>query len=129
MKALAHAKISHAVLDGNPQKIAASLRNFVDVHSPTNVLVLSLASKAAGMNLTCTSHVVFLHPFLDREQERAAAWEAQAIGRVARPGQTKQVHVWRFITRNTVEAELVAYGHASSWKKYFSKFQEVKVED
>jgi SNF2 family DNA or RNA helicase len=122
VKALEFANVEHLVLKGSPAIITSNLRTFADPHSTANVLVLSLAKKAAGMNLTCSSHVLFLHPFLDRDQERAAAWEAQAIGRVARPGQTKQVQVWRFITRNTVESELVAHGHMSSWQKYFSAF-------
>lgn len=73
------------------------------------------------MNLTCASHVVFLHPFFHEDQERASAWEAQAIGRVTRPGQLRRVHVWRFLARSTVEAELAAH---DSWREYFSKFTD-----
>ena len=49
-------------------------------------------------------------------------WEAQAIGRAARAGQSRQVHVWRFLCRGTVEDELRAHFTSSSWKTYFSKF-------
>jgi SNF2 family DNA or RNA helicase len=125
--ALMEAKISFLVLKGGPAEITGALKKFTeeDTH---NVLVLSLAKKAAGINLTCSSQVLFLHPFLNPDHNRAKAWEAQAIGRVARAGQKKQVHVWRFLTRATVEDELRAHFCASSWETYFSKFSERKDE-
>ena len=71
------------------------------------VLVLSLQRAAAGANLTAANHVVFVHP-MDAETVRtAAAWERQALARVRRIGQTrKEVHVWRFVTRQTVEEHI-----------------------
>jgi len=127
VKALLQENVKHVELKGNPAHITNILKQFSE-RNDSNVLVLSLARKAAGINLTCSSNIIFLHPFVDREQHRAIAWEAQAIGRVARPGQTKQVHVWRFLVRDTVEAELMAHSRASSWKEYFSKFTAIKSE-
>jgi hypothetical protein len=119
--ALAEAGISHLVLKGGPAEITGILKKFTE-EKTHNVLVLSLARKAAGINLTCSSQVLFLHPFLNADQNRAKAWEAQAIGRAARAGQSRQVHVWRFLCRGTVEDELRAHFTSSSWKTYFSKF-------
>ena len=90
VRALAETGISHLVLSGNAAMITKTLKEFTE-EKTHNVLVLSLARKAAGINLTCSSQVLFLHPFLDADENRAKAWEAQAIGRVARAGQTKQV--------------------------------------
>jgi SNF2 family DNA or RNA helicase len=128
-RALRETGIKHLVLSGNPAQITTTLRDFNDPEKEHNVLLLSLARKAAGINLTCSSQVLFLHPFLDIDENRAKAWEAQAIGRVARAGQTKQVHVWRFLARATVEDELRAHFLASSWKAYFSKFRDTSGSD
>merc|ERR1719421_455890 len=121
VNAMMEANISHLVLKGNPAEITTTLKKFTEENTH-NVLVLPLARKAAGMNLTCSSQVLFLHPFLNHDQNRAKAWEAQAIGRAARAGQSRQVHVWRFLCRGTVEDELRAHFTSSSWKTYFSKF-------
>jgi len=71
------------------------------------VLVLSLQRAAAGTNLTSANHVLFVHPMNAETVETAAAYERQALGRVRRIGQTrKEVHVWRFVTKQTVEEHI-----------------------
>lgn len=37
---------------------------------------------------------------------RAVAYEQQALARVRRVGQRRAVHVWRFVTRDTLEERL-----------------------
>lgn len=49
-----------------------------------NVMLLSMEDAASGANLTEANHVFFVHPFLSSDKNLAAAYEAQAIGRVAR---------------------------------------------
>ncbi|CAE7765005.1 mus-41 [Symbiodinium sp. CCMP2592] len=72
--------------------------------SRTFVLLLSLAQSASGTNLTAASHVIFLHPMLAPTAEKAVGYEMQAIGRARRHGQPRDtVHVWRFVTADTVE--------------------------
>merc|ERR1712139_757702 len=71
-----------------------------------SMLLLSLEHSASGTNLTVASHVFLMHPMLGSSQEEVSSYEAQAIGRVVRLGQMRPVHVWRFITSQTVEEEL-----------------------
>jgi hypothetical protein len=90
--------------------------------------VCSLQKKAAGMNLQCANHVLLVHPFFAPNREHAAAWEAQAIGRVLRPGQAKTVHVHRFLALGTIEQELVVAAAASEaegggWRSFFQRQQ------
>lgn len=71
------------------------------------VLLLSLEQAASGAHLTAASHVFLVHPMVAGSTELMAAYEHQAIGRAVRLGQTKKVTVWRFVTQDTVEEELV----------------------
>lgn len=70
------------------------------------VLILSLESAAAGSNLTAANHVLFVHPMNAETLEVAKAYERQALGRVKRIGQKKDVHLWRFVTKDTVEEHI-----------------------
>lgn len=109
-------------LTGHTNELAGKIKSFTDPDNATDwVLMCSLQKKAAGMNLTCANHVIFVHPFFSLTREHSAAWEAQAIGRVQRFGQKKQVYVHRFVTSCTVENELVVAAGTDGWKKYFDK--------
>ena len=61
---------------------------------------------ASGANLTGANHAIFLSPLLAPSQEIYDACETQAIGRVRRYGQTKHVHIWRFLSTNTIDAQI-----------------------
>lgn len=83
------------------------LKQFQNDPTGPFVLVLSLQRAAAGTNLTAASHVLFLHPMNADTVQTAAAYERQALARVRRIGQAKaQVHVWRFVTKRTVEEHI-----------------------
>jgi len=71
------------------------------------ILVLSLKEAASGTNLFIANHVIFVHPMLCNNSEEARRYELQAIGRVRRFGQTKKVHIHRYVTADTIEEELV----------------------
>lgn len=71
------------------------------------VLLLSLEQAASGAHLTAASHVFLVHPMVAGSAELMAAYEHQAVGRAVRLGQTKKVTVWRFVTQDTVEEDLV----------------------
>lgn len=66
--------------------------------------MLSLEHAASGTNLTAANHVIFVHPMNAETLSSAVAYERQALARVRRVGQERsEVHVWRFVTRETVE--------------------------
>ena len=82
------------------------------------MLLLSSDTFASGINLQCAQHVVLLHPYCPSDVlargelatqslEEAAAYEAQAIGRVRRFPQTRPVCVYRLYVQGTIEDELL----------------------
>ena len=89
-----------------------------DPHATQYVLLLSLAQSASGANLTAANHVFLVHPMLAGTQEKAVSYEMQAIGRARRWGQLRDtVHLWRFITVETVEEELTKKHQAQLWER------------
>ena len=69
--------------------------------------MLSLEHAASGSNLTAANHVIFVHPMNADTLSSAVAYERQALARVRRVGQERaEVHVWRFVTRETVEEHM-----------------------
>jgi len=78
-----------------------------DPSSQQYILLLSLEQSASGTNLTAANHVVLVHPMMAPTREEAVRYEMQAIGRAWRNGQQRdRVHVWRFVTRDTVEEQI-----------------------
>ncbi|CAD7958327.1 unnamed protein product [Amoebophrya sp. A120] len=74
----------------------------------TRVLLLSLEKEASGLNLTSANHVFLLHPMCTETVDKACAFELQAMARVRRLGQVrKEVTMWRLVTADTVEQDLV----------------------
>lgn len=73
-------------------------------------MCLTVGRGANGLNLTEANHVLLLEPSIN------PAAEAQAIGRVFRIGQEKEMFIHRFIVRNTVEERVLkmAEGRASA---------------
>jgi hypothetical protein len=58
--------------------------------------------------LTVANHVVFLQPYYTTGENAQAKYEAamtQAIGRARRYGQSKEVHVYNFLTVNTIDID------------------------
>jgi hypothetical protein len=45
-------------------------------------------------------------PLLTETDYEWRASETQAIGRIRRYGQTRKVHIWRFISEDTMDAEI-----------------------
>ncbi|KAF8446480.1 hypothetical protein BGX38DRAFT_1271075 [Terfezia claveryi] len=71
------------------------------------VLLLNVMDESAsGANLTNSNHAIFLSPLLTSSQYEYNACETQAIGRVRRYGQMKTVHIWRFLTMNSIDVEI-----------------------
>lgn len=68
--------------------------------SSVGVLLLPLQTGSNGLNIIEATHVLLVEPAMN------PAHELQAVGRVHRIGQTKPTHVYRFITRGTVESRM-----------------------
>ncbi|KAG8892283.1 hypothetical protein FRB99_002821, partial [Tulasnella sp. 403] len=66
------------------------------------VMLISLKAGALGLNLTVASRVFLMDPWWQ------SAIEEQAIDRVNRIGQTKEVHVYRLVSQDTVETSVLA---------------------
>ncbi|KAL1853364.1 DNA helicase rad5 [Paecilomyces lecythidis] len=66
-----------------------------------NVLLISLRAGGVGLNLTAANHVFMMDPWW------SFAVEAQAIDRVHRMGQLREVSVTRFITKNSIEGRML----------------------
>ncbi|CAJ1340948.1 unnamed protein product [Effrenium voratum] len=107
-----------AVLHGGVGQRASIIRDWQNnPQSDTFVLLLSLQQSASGTNLTAASHVIFLHPMLAPNAEKAVGYEMQAIGRARRHGQQRDVvHVWRFVTTDTLEQAITERHQGALWK-------------
>lgn len=88
-------------LFGNSNVINAALHKFE--HGEADVLLLSLEASTAGLNLVQANHVIFAHALVNVGYTWRQNMVDQAVGRVNRLGQTKDVHVHWFITEGTDE--------------------------
>lgn len=66
-----------------------------------NVLLISLRAGGVGLNLTAASNVFMMDPWW------SFAVEAQAIDRVHRMGQMRDVSVTRFVVKNSIEGRML----------------------
>jgi hypothetical protein len=64
---------------------------------------MSIDPLADCRNLTNASHAIFLSPLLAVSKQAYDARETQAIGRVRRYGQVRHVHIYRFLTMDSVD--------------------------
>jgi hypothetical protein len=67
-----------------------------------SVLCLSMQSCSVGLNLMQANHVMLAEPSFKRANDE------QAYARAARIGQTREVHVHRYLTKGTVEERVFA---------------------
>ena len=89
---------------GSSFHAAAQIRKF-KLDSSYRIILLCSEKMSCGINLTEASHVLLLDTFTAKTACLSKAIEEQAIGRVVRLGQTKQVQVKRFIMEDTIEHE------------------------
>eukprot|EP00039_Didymoeca_costata_P002706 m.62017 g.62017 ORF g.62017 m.62017 type:complete len:1191 (+) comp11477_c0_seq1:243-3815(+) len=68
---------------------------------PTTIFLLSTRAGAVGINLTQANHVVLMEPSFN------ASLEKQAIGRVYRMGQEREVHVHRLVMKKSIEENMM----------------------
>jgi site-specific DNA-cytosine methylase len=82
------------------------------------VLLLNIADEsAAGSNLTVANHVIFLSALISEEEQSYHATMEQAKGRAVRFGQIKEVKIWRFFVRDTIDQTV------------FEKRESMKLEE
>jgi len=68
--------------------------------------MLSTEHAASGTNLTEATHIIFMEPHKG-EYGSVKSMEDQAIGRAVRLGQENQVNVYRLITKDTIEEDII----------------------
>ncbi|WP_342646049.1 DEAD/DEAH box helicase [Mucilaginibacter sp. CSA2-8R] len=93
--------IKYTYLDGSTQNRGEVVKRFQqDVK--TQVFLISIKAGGVGLNLTEADYVFILDPWWN------PAVEQQAIDRTHRIGQTKNVFIYKFITKDTVEEKILA---------------------
>lgn len=93
-------KLSYAYLDGTTKDRQGQVDLFQQ-NEDIKVFLISLKAGGTGLNLTAADYVFLLDPWWN------PAVESQAIDRAHRIGQTQNVMIYRFITRNTVEEKIL----------------------
>ncbi|KAG0153373.1 hypothetical protein PDIDSM_5226 [Penicillium digitatum] len=82
--------------------------------SRPKALILNLGSSmAAGLNLQCANHVIFLSPYYAASDHEYDAGMIQAIGRARRFGQKRKVHAYHLLVKNTYEVNIFQKAQSS----------------
>lgn len=110
--ALDDEKIS-ATIVRNPSEAGKQVEVFRDSAGTTEqitVLVLNASDEtAAGLNLQNANHAIFLSPLLRDSQYGYDSTMAQAIGRVRRYGQEKEIHIHRIFALDTIDVDILEH--------------------
>jgi superfamily II DNA or RNA helicase len=93
--------IPYVYLDGSTQNRGDVVKRFQE-DEKTRVFLISIKAGGVGLNLTQADYVFILDPWWN------PAVEQQAIDRTHRIGQTKNVFIYKFITKDTVEEKILA---------------------
>ncbi|TWR30619.1 DEAD/DEAH box helicase [Mucilaginibacter pallidiroseus] len=93
--------INYVYLDGSTQNRGDVVKKFQE-DKKTRVFLISIKAGGVGLNLTEADYVFILDPWWN------PAVEQQAIDRTHRIGQTKNVFIYKFITKDTVEEKILA---------------------
>lgn len=98
---LADGGVHASAVFGNLNVVNAALQKFQV--GEADVLMLSLETSTAGLNLVEANHVIFAHALVNVGSAWRKTMVDQAVGRVNRLGQTREVHVHWFISEDTDE--------------------------
>jgi len=96
-----HENIPYVYLDGSTQNRGDVVKQFQE-DEKTRVFLISIKAGGVGLNLTEADYVFILDPWWN------PAVEQQAIDRTHRIGQTKNVFIYKFITKDSVEEKILA---------------------
>ena len=103
-KILTEYNINNIFCKGNIMRRNKSLSSF-KYDENFRVIMLSTKNTASGINLTCSSTIIFLEPIYGTK-DYIISTEKQAISRVYRIGQKKQINVVNFIIKNSIEEDI-----------------------
>jgi superfamily II DNA or RNA helicase len=92
--------IAYSYLDGTTPKRRAVIDGFTKGDDP--VFLISLKAGGVGINLTQADYAILADPWWN------PAAENQAVDRAHRIGQTRPVHVYRMVARDTIEEKVLA---------------------
>lgn len=90
----------YKVLTGQSKNREDIIQDFQD-NENIHLFLISLKAGGVGLNLTAADYVMMLDPWWN------PAAEAQAINRAHRIGQDKNVIVYRYITKGTIEEKIL----------------------
>lgn len=93
--------IGYAYLDGATKNRDEVVRQFRE-NEDTRLFLISIKAGGVGLNLIEADYVFILDPWWN------PAVEQQAIDRTHRIGQTRNVFIYKFITKDTVEEKILA---------------------
>ncbi len=93
--------IRYEYLDGSTPNTQRQARVDAFQNGDAPLFLISLKAGGFGLNLTAADYVIHLDPWWN------PAVEAQATDRAHRIGQERRVTVYRLVTRNTIEEEIV----------------------
>lgn len=91
--------IGHLYLDGSTRNRAEVIEAFRAGAAP--VFLISLKAGGFGLNLTEADHVFIMDPWWN------PAAEQQAVDRIHRIGQEREVHVYRLVAEGTIEEKVM----------------------
>jgi superfamily II DNA or RNA helicase len=94
-------KIEYSYLDGSTPAADRPARIDAFQRGKTDLFLISLKAGGFGLNLTAADYVIHLDPWWN------PAVEAQATDRAHRIGQDRKVTVYRLVTRDTIEEQIV----------------------
>jgi len=98
--------INMLICQGNANIKNATVEKFNDDSNCSyNIMGLSIKNCSSGLNLTKANHIIFANT-INGALEKIKSIENQAIGRCHRIGQNKDIHVYKYITKNTIEEEI-----------------------
>jgi SNF2 family DNA or RNA helicase len=91
----------YVYLDGTTKNRAGVVQKFQN-RTDIQLFLISIKAGGVGLNLTAADYVFILDPWWN------PAVEQQAIDRTHRIGQTNNVFIYKFITKDTVEEKILA---------------------
>ncbi|KAA8479194.1 helicase-like protein [Arcticibacter tournemirensis] len=100
-KYLDNERVPYAYLDGATKNRGEVVEEF-QKNSDIKLFLISLKAGGVGLNLTEADYVFMLDPWWN------PAVEQQAVDRTHRIGQTKNVFIYKFITKDSVEEKILA---------------------
>lgn len=109
--------IPFAYLDGQTEDRKALIDDF-QVNPMRKIFLIGLKAGGLGLNLTAANYCFILDPWWN------PAVENQAIDRIHRIGQTRDVFVYRLIAQNTIEEKITKLHQMKSKQADFLDFSE-----